>query len=345
MTIKSPLKQSRKHNIISDKINLSKALTDALLFSKTCSDSDIDTIWAVDDHIYLTLGKCTIINNLHIYNFENNFESIKNICSNKEMMVLCSSLYAQDILPLISYLTSNNIKFIPVGGHGVGGYVYDDRVTKETIENAYLTQSVDEYGKFDDPGTISDFVNITQALNYTKHLNGSIVEVGCYRGSSGCIMLDYVNNKGICNKDFYFFDVFDGFNYIEAINSSDWIWAGTHQTEGIEIISKRLKDKSGGNNVIVKKMNIINDTIPSDIKAISLLNIDVDLYEAVGAALFRLAEYVVAGGIIICEDAGHTPGLIGARLALEEFINSPVGRQFTPVHMESGQVFLIRHTA
>jgi hypothetical protein len=48
------------------------------------------------------------------------------------------------------------------------------------------------------------------------------------------------------------------------------------------------------------------------------------------------------GGIMICEDAGHTPALIGARLALDNFLKSEQGKFFIPVHMTSGQVFLIR---
>jgi hypothetical protein len=46
---------------------------------------------------------------------------------------------------------------------------------------------------------------------------------------------------------------------------------------------------------------------------------------------------------MICEDAGHTPGLIGARVALEEFIESGAGKKFTVMHLRSGQVFLVKH--
>jgi hypothetical protein len=40
----------------------------------------------------------------------------------------------------------------------------------------------------------------------------------------------------------YFFDVFDGFNYEEAISSPDAIWARTHVVdEGMDAVVKRLK--------------------------------------------------------------------------------------------------------
>jgi hypothetical protein len=51
---------------------------------------------------------------------------------------------------------------------------------------------------------------------------------------------------------------------------------------------------------------------------------------------------MVGGGILIVEDPGHTPALIGSRLALQEFMDSPDAAAFTPVYMESGQTLLIR---
>jgi hypothetical protein len=45
---------------------------------------------------------------------------------------------------------------------------------------------------------------------------------------------------------------------------------------------------------------------------------------------------------MIVEDPGHTPALVGSRLALEQFLESPAGAAFTSVYLESGQTFLIR---
>jgi hypothetical protein len=62
------------------------------------------------------------------------------------------------------------------------------------------------------------------------------------------------------------------------------------------------------------------------------------------AGLTRIAPLMQIGGIMICEDAGHTPALVGASLALEQFLDSDLGAGFTPVHMTSGQTFLVRHS-
>jgi Macrocin-O-methyltransferase (TylF) len=258
--------------------------------------------------------------------------------------VLYAAEHAQEGLALIEWLTEQGIKYRGVGGYNVGGYVHDDRVARETIENALLEQTFSGYEKITDIGADQDFVNLAQALYRTRRLAGDVVEVGCFRGSSGSVMLDYAANKNLPPRHFWFFDVFQGFDYDEALASSDATWANTHATEGEAIVRQRLESKAGVNRVTVKKLNIITDEIPEDLGPIVVANIDVDLYEAVLAGLTRIAPLMQIGGIMICEDAGHTPALIGAALALERFLDSDLGAGFTPVHMTSGQTFLIRHS-
>lgn len=261
-----------------------------------------------------------------------------------DSIVLYGIEHAQDGLAVARRLVERKIRFLPLGGANVGGWVYDDRVAREVIEDAYLGQTLAGYAKFEDPGSKEDFVNLTQALASTDRIDGCVVEVGCFRGSSGSVMLDYANAKGLRPKAFHFFDVFEGFNYSEALESPDASWANTHATDGEGAVRERLTAKAGTNQVTVRRTNIISDPLPDELAPIALANLDVDLYEAVEAGLRRLAPLIARGGIMICEDAGHTPALIGARLALQEFIDSDAGRAFTPVHMSSGQAFLIKHS-
>jgi hypothetical protein len=168
------------------------------------------------------------------------------------------------------------------------------------------------------------------------------VEIGCFRGSSGSVALHYMRTARIF-RDAYFFDVFDGFEYDAAKQSADAIWAGTHATEGREIVEQRLSRHArpaDGLNVFVRRHNIVEEPVPPALDRIVLANIDVDLYEAVLAALVKIAPRIVSGGIVIVEDPGHTPALVGARIALEEFLETEPARRFTPIHMESGQTFL-----
>jgi hypothetical protein len=92
-------------------------------------------------------------------------------------------------------------------------------------------------------------------------------------------------------------------------------------------------------SVTVEKLNIITDELPKNVEQIAVANIDVDMYEAVLASLNKLAPLMAKSGIIIVEDPGHTPGLIGARVALERFLRNNCN--FMPLYMESGQTLLI----
>jgi hypothetical protein len=145
----------------------------------------------------------------------------------------------------------------------------------------------------------------------------------------------------------FFLDVFQGFTYAEAEQSSDGIWNGSHVAEDVDTVRRRLLEYSiefPELKVSVEKNNIITDPLPSTIakEGIAVANLDVDLHEAVYAGLHKLAPHIVKNGILIVEDPGHTPLLIGAKYALSKFLEEEAGKQFIHIVMESGQSFLIK---
>jgi hypothetical protein len=87
--------------------------------------------------------------------------------------------------------------------------------------------------------------------------------------------------------------------------------------------------------------NICADNLPSEIKSLALVNVDVDMYDATLSALHKVAPLVTHRGIIICEDPAATPGLYGAFVAMEEFLASENGRKFAKVFL-GAQYFLIK---
>lgn len=199
-----------------------------------------------------------------------------------------------------------------------------------------------------------DFVNLIQAFEATRGRPGWIVEVGCFCGSSAGALLSYVASRqaerGNPEVNFHFMDVFEGFDYPEAQSSSDAVWAGTHQTDGMERVRARIQaygEGVPGMHIEVSRCNVITDPVPADIvrDGVRMANIDVDLYEAVAAGLARYAPLIVPGGIMICEDAGHTPLLIGALKAVEEFMASEAGQGFCRLDLPSGQTFLVKTSA
>lgn len=235
--------------------------------------------------------------------------------------------------------------FIPAWTFGPAKYIDHNAIAHRVLEAEWNSQAAEGFAKWDSgPG---DFLNLCQALEITRHVRGAFLEIGCYRGSSGSVALHYMNEAHI-HRDAYFFDVFDGFSYDAAKQSADAIWANSHATEGIDTVRARLKRHERadrGLNVFVTRHNIVEEEIPNTIDEIAVANIDVDLYEAVKVALFKVAPRMSTNGIMIVEDPGHTPALVGARVALDEFLASDVARNFIPIHLESGQTFLIRKDA
>ncbi|MEW5802906.1 MAG: TylF/MycF/NovP-related O-methyltransferase [bacterium] len=245
-------------------------------------------------------------------------------------------------LPFIQHIVLKGGSFFPVSVITPSLYININDKARTVLEKEYIDQVNEGFAKWD-TGPY-DFINLIQAIDITSSLGGDYVEIGCFRGSSSRVALRYMKENQF-RRNCYFLDVFDGFNYEAAKKSSDAVWAGSHKTEGPAKVRERLEkyqDCNHGPSVFVIKNNIIEEQLPSAIRQIALANIDVDIYDAVKEALDKVSPRVIAGGIIIAEDAGHTPYLIGARLALKEFLESEQGQYFTPVYMQSGQTFLIK---
>lgn len=181
-----------------------------------------------------------------------------------------------------------------------------------------------------------DFENIFQLLKQCRNLEGDYVEIGTFKGDSASAALNYMKKENI-NKKAYFLDTFVGFDYEEAYNSQDACWQNTHKKTSYEEVKKRLEKYD---NAAVIQANIISQELPEEIDKICLANIDVDMYEAVKAALYKVKDKMVKNGIIIAEDYGHTPGLIGAQKAANEFLEENPDK-FITIYLNSGQLLLI----
>jgi hypothetical protein len=247
-------------------------------------------------------------------------------------------------LPFIEHLHKTGRKYFPVWSAQPGGYVFTNTTAREVLQAEFEFQQTKGFDKWDFGHR--DFTTLIQALDITKNLPGCYLEAGCYRGSSAGAILRYLATTRRPMETF-FLDVFEGFQYGESERSADAIWHGTHVTDGVDVVRSRLTPYGEGFpdlKISVEKNNIISDPLPSRVVdlGIAVANLDVDLHEAVYAGLHKIAPHIVRHGILVVEDPGHTPLLIGAKFALEKFLAEEAGRQFIPVVMDSGQSFLIK---
>ena len=244
---------------------------------------------------------------------------------------------------IASHFYSSKKKVMVMNKGGPARNWMHDQVKELVLKEEFRRQSIEGIEKFS-YGIGSDFGNLLQIVDNAKSIKGDFVEIGCFMGSSTCVMANYMQKEGV-DKTLFVYDYFDGFSYEEAKNSVDDSWVDTHKTDGLLAVQgrihKRLDDPS---RVKVFKRNIIDSDALNEVSEIAFANIDVDMYEAVYAALRHVHKKLSVHGIIVVEDAGHTPNLLGATIALNQFLEF-VGRStYLIFQMESGQYILIKKT-
>ena len=90
----------------------------------------------------------------------------------------------------------------------------------------------------------------------------------------------------------YVYDVFDGFLYPEARTSLDDTWFGGHVSDGLEVVTKRVKRRHKKPEMVrLYRRNICEPNALREVQKISFANIDVDMYEAVYAALHEAKNW------------------------------------------------------
>ena len=149
-----------------------------------------------------------------------------------------------------------------------------------------------------------------------QKIKGDIVECGVFKGTSLIRFGVFRKILGNKTKKIIGFDTFGAFpsaGFSEDVKQRKKF---LEQTGGESISEKQLlhifSDKKISNNLELVKGDIMK-TIPEYVKKhpnmkISLLNLDVDLYEPTKVILENLFPKIVKGGIIILDDYNIFPG-------------------------------------
>lgn len=225
---------------------------------------------------------------------------------------------------LAHWFFNHAIPYIAVAVVLPSSILSEDRNAETAITEAWEKQLAEGWDKFD-LHVGGDFENIFQMIQATKNVPGVYLEVGVFMGSSADAALRYMTKIGL-KRRCVFMDLFNDFAYDEAKESADIQWVGTHQANNQELTTSRLmpfnRDKL---DVEVVRANICEPRALDGIDQICCANVDVDLFEAIIAAADGIIPKLSEGGVLLIEDAGHGPSLVGARVAVDNILEKYSG--------------------
>ena len=176
---------------------------------------------------------------------------------------------------------------------------------------------------------------------YQKSLNlpGDIVECGVFKGAS---LIRFATYREMCESTYsrkiVGFDTFGEFPLSGDTNDREFIrrWA-VETGSGITLSElEQCLDYKSFSNIELVKGDLLK-TLPEYIKRnpqfrISLLHIDVDVYEPTKVIFEQLYPLVVCGGIIIFDDYGTVAGETQAVEEYFEINNIPLELRKTPFY-------------
>lgn len=173
---------------------------------------------------------------------------------------------------------------------------------------------------------ISKFVAHLDLFRRSSGLPGEIVECGVFKGNS---LFRWIKLRSLLENPFsrrvIAFDVFgefpDGDYEPDRILRERFIAEAGSRGIGVERMREVLAHHDLDVNVELVPGDILR-TVPDYLQRvpqlkISLLHIDVDLYEPTRVALEVLFPRVVAGGIVVLDDYGAFPG---ANRAIDDYL-------------------------
>jgi hypothetical protein len=206
-------------------------------------------------------------------------------------------------------------------------------------ENAfYLSSDVSRLGKL-----LAHY----ELYRRTANLAGAIVECGVFKGLS---LIRFATFRQLCGanaaKRIIGFDMFGPFPktaWVDDVGPREkFIQEAGSQSIGRDQLIEILARKGIGENVELVEGDI-RDTLPAYLDAhpelaVSLLNLDTDVYEPATTILEALWPRVVPGGIALLDDFGVFPG--ETKAVREFFANTDV--RFEQLSLNATPTFVVK---
>jgi O-methyltransferase len=191
------------------------------------------------------------------------------------------------------------------------------------------------------PFTLVDHIRCHELWNFvseTAKIDGDILEVGVWRGGTGCIMAaraQMIGRKG----EVFLCDTFRG--VVKAGASDPNYSGGEHADTDIEIVNQLLADTNVHNCIILQ--GIFPDETGPVIasRRFSLCHIDVDVYESARDVFDWVWPRMSPGGAVVFDDYGFR-GCIGITMLAEDL---RARQDLVFIHNANGHAILVKTKA
>jgi O-methyltransferase len=168
--------------------------------------------------------------------------------------------------------------------------------------------------------TLVDEMRLWELWDLVDQLNsipGDIMEVGVWRGGSGCL-LALQSARSASPATVFLCDTFAG---VVHAGSQDPIYHGGEHSDTSADLVERLASHLGLDNVRVLEGVFPDETggLVED-RRFKLCHLDVDVYESSRRSMDWVWSRVVPGGVVVVDDYGGD-GMDGVRRAVDEFVD------------------------
>lgn len=184
-----------------------------------------------------------------------------------------------------------------------------DRAFRDAYERIQGFSLVDEMRLYE----------LWQLTRQLAPLPGDILEVGVWRGGSGCLVAIQSQHSG-SKARVYLCDTFAG---VVKASAEDPIYSGgEHGDTSPELVRSLARDLGLENIEVLVGAFPDESAAAIEKRVFKLCHLDVDVYESTKASAEWVWPRLVEGGVIVVDDYGGD-GMDGVQRAVDEFADQP----------------------
>lgn len=166
---------------------------------------------------------------------------------------------------------------------------------------------------------------------HSANVDGAILEVGVWRGGTGCLMALAAPQKTV-----YLADTFEG---VVKVGDKDTRYVGGEHADTSEELVRSLLTRLGATNARTLKGIFPDQTAHAVQGPVSLLHVDVDVYQSARDVVTWTLPRIPVGGVIVFDDYGFS-GCEGVTRVVHELREQLP--DFAFVHNLNGHAIFVR---